>query len=158
MGIHDTIFIYYGNDNFDPGQFCPVINYWNKPRGGLWLSPKNSAAGWVQWCKQNDFQRSDFKKSFCAKVRPGFDILIIDSPNDMRKLPVIGNDYDTCIDFQGLLQTGTSGVYLTEKGLYSTHLIGIEGLSVGLYGWDCESLLLLTPDCVEVIADCFVPP
>ena len=47
------------------------------------------------------------------------------------------------IDFEKMLSDGIDAIYLTEKGEQETRFE-----SPGLYGWDCECVLVMNPDCI----------
>lgn len=126
------------NGDGKTGQFI-------KPQGGLWCSPLDSAYGWIDWCRDESFDDIDHKQ------RVIFDIdmtkfLAIDNVEDMEnKLPwYLFHDMFPAIDFEELIQQGTEGIHLTEKGLIDTRWSSLHSLS----GWDCETVLIMTKRCI----------
>ena len=46
-------YVHYGAPSYDPELFQAIHNggYYNKPEGGLWLSPVDAEKGWDKWCQ-----------------------------------------------------------------------------------------------------------
>ena len=69
--IKSTLFVHYGDSDFDLSQVRPVThfqNHYNKPKiGGLWFSPKDSKWGWENWCKETGY--SLFSKKYTWECR-----------------------------------------------------------------------------------------
>lgn len=138
--------IHYGSTEFDRSLFNPVINgKWVKPSGGLWASPKDSKFGWRDWCASEDYDGSDFSKSFEFDLDDKR-IYVIDSLDDLKKLPMQGGyaAYKEYIDFEKCA-TMYDAILLTEEGQWKTRMT-----EPGLYGWDCESLIILNPDAIRL--------
>jgi len=73
-------------------------------------------------------------------------ILTIDSIDDLLKLPCIENivkvpDYET-------LSIEYDAIHLTVNGQQTTRFSDFE-IGVGLYGWDCESVLVMNTECIK---------
>lgn len=49
------------------------------------------------------------------------------------------------IDFKTMVQKGIDAIYLTEKGQWKTRLT----FPRNLYGWDCETVLILNERCIK---------
>lgn len=144
--------ITYGCGNaFDNSLWRPITNqlYNIKPKGGLWASPVNCNYGWKDWCEVEEFGdlSSWFEFNYSGLT------LIIDSLEDSAQMPIIPdkNNLDAVLlsrslDFEKMLKTGIDAIYLTEKGQNETRFaVGLKGC---LYGWDCESVLIMNKDCV----------
>lgn len=137
--------ITYGHGNvFKPELIRPIKNrMFIKPDGGLWASPKDSNYGWSDWCKENDF--GDLSSKF-ELIYEG-NTIIISKTSCLKKLiiqPGWDKRYYFYPDFEMMLQLGVDGIFLTEQGEENTRF------SIpGLYGWDCESLLVLNPKSVH---------
>ena len=117
-----------------------------KPQGGLWCSPLNSKYGWKDWCKENDFGNVDQMQEIILNVDM-INFVVINSIKDMEtKLPwyKMDNLFDA-IDFENLVRQGFDGVYLTIKGEGKTRYSSPHGL----YGWDCETILILNERCIK---------
>jgi len=120
-----------------------------KPKGGLWCSPLDSNYGWKDWCQEESY--GDIKQ----QQRVIFDVdmsnfVVIDSAKDMKtKLPWIPvmDGYFRALDFEKIVHEGVDGIHLTEKGQWETRFTHPEWL----YGWDCETILILNERCIKSI-------
>lgn len=162
-------FITYGIE-YDPNKFEKAKNRkaclnMNKPFGGFWSSPINSDWGWKNWCMSEDFRTDRLDHWTKFKLKPEAKIIIIDSLNDFREVLnnfcILDNiayfDYKPCIDFEKITKEGYDGVLLTESGNIECHLpmepVSVNGKNVyvDLNTWDCESMVLLRNDNLEVL-------
>lgn len=156
--MEHQIYIHYGTTNFDPSKGFPIKNepHWVKPGGGLWASRINASRGWKDWCESEDYNHTDFTKSFQFTVKEGANIAVIKTVEDLMKLPMQdGCDYNEYkvvghywIDFEKCLELGIDAVEICYYGdeyedseYWPLHYI--------LYGWDCDSIVILNPDVVE---------
>jgi len=130
--------ISYGlGDKFELEKFKAIKNIpWIKPEGGLWASPIDSPYGWKQWGCENLF--GDFTSQFEFTFKGS--ILIIDAIRDLRKL-TWNDTYPNSIDFEALQRAGHDAIWLTAKGERDTRF----SRPYSLYGWDCESVIILNP-------------
>ena len=125
-----------------------------KPLGGLWASPLkiqgNFISAWHEWCYYNMEEWLD-DNAVVYELKDNAKILTIDSLNDLEE--VLKTDYvdskfgtsEKNLNFQTLANK-YDAIYLTEKGEAET-----RWSENNLYGWDCESLLILNFDCIENI-------
>jgi hypothetical protein len=146
--------------DFDPALFKPVANipYRNKPSGGCWFSPIRTTRrldgyepyGWAEWVVDNDFRtiRPEERREFVIEGK----ILVIDGDIDPADIPAIippglhpRDNYGP--DFEFLVELGYDAILLTQEGLRRFHLVSGGGFE--LYGWDCESVLVLNPQAVR---------
>lgn len=140
--------IHYGEKQYQPSKIKPIENgRWVKPKGGLWTSPINSNWGWKDWCEGENFRDCNEANSFKLKFKSDAKIMIIDSLKDLLDLPKCNIDYGDNYkkeypNFE-LLATMCDAIWLTEKGQNETHL----SYPISLYGWDCESVLILNGEC-----------
>ena len=134
--------------------------YINKPRGGLWGSPTNSDFGWKDWCESEDFVRNGFDIYTIWKLKPNANILVIDSPDDLRKiLDHYGFTDDNgymqkkyFIDYLKIVKDGYDGVFLTDKGNRGCHsYVDYKDGYSDLNTWDCESIVVWNPSVVEIV-------
>jgi len=138
--------ITYGRGaNLDIAKFEAIHNQnFIKPSGGLWASPINSRWGWRDWCKVNDF--GDLISSFTFWFEGN--ILVIDSLKHAEEMPW-RNPYDfpslIFPDFEKIAEAGVDAIHLTEKGQQETRFG-----TPSLYGWDCECVLIINPDGLEI--------
>ena len=144
-------YIHYGPTQFDPAAFQPIQNrlHTNKPYGGLWASAVDAKFGWKKWCKDAEFDFC-FTSSFRFHLHPNARVYVVDSSEKAKRMPQreksarelgieitfpvlpdferIAKDYDV-IDFR----------ISDDRSLYHT-----------LYGWDCDSVLILNPNVIEI--------
>lgn len=147
-------YIHYGSSKFDPERFEPVHNrlFFTKPSGGLWASAVG-IGGWKAWCEQEDFPCSD--QYFCFRLRDPAKVAVIRSIADAENLPqqdvipvlgMVGSDTETArIDFEALKKQGIDAV---ELEWYEAANSGKDNMYMYMYGWDCDSIVVLNPDAV----------
>lgn len=143
---NELVLVHYGAKQYLPEMVGPTVNYWkNKPIGGLWTSPINSKAGWREWCKGGfrKYKKDDF---FKLKLKPGARVLLIDSMDDLKNLPIltrmIGTSPFHYVDFEYLARL-CDAVWLTEKGFHETDMLG----PLEMNRWDCESIFIINKEC-----------
>jgi hypothetical protein len=139
--------IHYGAKKYIESSIKPISNEnWVKPKGGLWTSPVDSNWGWKDWCEGAEFRQCHESNSFKLKFNPDTKIILIDSLKDLIELPLLdiglGSIKREYPDFS-FLSTMCDAIWLTEKGQGETHLT----YPISLYGWDCESVLIMNPKC-----------
>jgi hypothetical protein len=142
-------------------QLKPIVinnrnSFGKKPTGGLWTSPVNSSWGWKDWCESEDF--GDLR--LCRKIYLSVSLnnaLVIDSERDLQKLTWRNNPitrfpklelpfgFGSSPDFERMREKGIEVIHLTEQGQWDTCL----SEPLNLYGWDCESLLILSTNAVK---------
>ena len=143
-------YIHYGHNKFDLSQFKPIRNekFMNKPYGGLWASRTDAKYGWKDWNEHEQFRVCSEENSFKFVLSENANVLEIHSREDLDKIPqiktsqlLIGN----CLpDFKKLLYS--VGVDAIELFLSED-----PRLYWDLYGWDCDSILVMNPDVVKEI-------
>jgi hypothetical protein len=148
-GVHRSPFlIHYGSDKFIPEKVLPIENDWVKPKGGLWTSPVDSKWGWKDWNESEQFVECDERNSFTLCLKPDINIFVIDSLEDLKNSPLIDWHFSKKIlDFE-LIAQSYDAIWLTENGLNETHL----SFPISLYGWDCETVLVLNSECCSVVS------
>lgn len=141
--------IHYGSTKYIKEKVKPITNAIRvKPNGGLWTSPVNSKYGWKDWCEDEEYRPCDDTNSFKLKLHNWAKVYIIDSLDDLKKMPVYHyqNDKLFFIDFENLSKS-YDAIWLTEKGEGETRL----SYPIDLYGWDCESVLIMNPEsCYQI--------
>ena len=149
-----TAYIHYGSSKFDPEAFKKIKNvpFSVKPVGGLWASPKDipEAYTWKKWCEDNAFRECDDADSFSFTLIPDANVFLISHASDLKKLPKTDENYifggeSVYIDFEQCLRDGIDAIHLCCVGGLG------HDLYFSLYGWDCDSLLVLNPDCIDKI-------
>lgn len=145
-------------------KFNPIKNKigFNKPEGGIWASPyypdKEYISGWHEWCssEMEDWLSND---SVILELKDSARIFIIDSQNDLIKLiNLVGTAEDeftksvksklfSCPDFEKASLIFDT-ILMTEEGQWQTRFSD-DNCDYNLYGWDCESLIILNYDCIR---------
>lgn len=115
-----------------------------KPMGGLWASRIDAAYGWKEWCNSSDFRDCTEENSFTFSLSNNARVLYINSVNDLEDLPELHNEFGICswklLDFEELAKT------------YDAIEVNISSdpeLYFALYGWDCDSILIMNPNIIE---------
>lgn len=139
---------HYGSTKFQPELVLPVKNStWCKPKeGGLWTSPIDSTWGWKDWNESEQYRECNEENSFVIQVKENSKILIIDSLSDLLNAPLISGYSGKVLDFE-LIATKYDAIWLTSKGQNKTYL----SHPTNLYGWDCETVLILNSECCEPV-------
>lgn len=151
--MNRQIYIHYGATQFDPSLGFPVRNkeWWVKPNGGLWASRKNATFGWKDWCDREEFRDCDIKNSFEFVLRDESKIAIISTLTQLRRLPEINNNRFGAllyfIDFERCIRLGIDAIELCWYGDEYKDVANGD-LYFSLYGWDCDSIIVLNPDAV----------
>jgi hypothetical protein len=161
-GLESMTMRTYGKEKFDREKFlAPVNSGWIKPdKGGLWTSPVRLdeetgtfTTGWLEWCLSEDFRPETLKTYFEFKLDPQSRIAKIDGVEDLNNLMSEHMDrsqmtlermWRQVLDFEAMAYH-FDAIYLTDKGQWDTRFS-----DPGLYGWDCESVLILNPEIVIV--------
>lgn len=149
-------YIHYGHAEFRPELFREIKNRYAfvKPSGGLWASPVDAKRGWKEWCTDENFCVGRLLDSFTFKLSENSKILHIRTTRDLESLPLQTNVWHTMwvvLDFEKLLADGWDAVELHLSEECQDERGWFDGLYWELYGWDCDSILIMNPDVVEVI-------
>lgn len=156
---------------YDPGKFEKVRNKnlpGVKPHGGLWLSPYKEKIGspWLQF-SYDGYPVFGLERCSLLKIMDKSRIFVIDKLDDLRTLILIHGMKDKLfqkyyLNFESISRY-FDGIFLTRKGRCKTHVILDMERNKGslyqfrpyvdLYGWDCESILILNPDIVEFVKE-----
>lgn len=149
MNICDRIFIHYGHNKFSDYLWEEVQNVkFCKPYGGLWASDINAKFGWKDWNKEEQYMKCDENNSFKFKLKSKSKIYSVNSLEDLNKLPLdttISQEIHKisyCLDFEKIKQTYDA---------IEVNISNDKRLYWRLYGWDCDSILILNKKCIEVI-------
>lgn len=159
MNIKESkkIYIHYGNSpatsHFDPSLFGAIKNRhipWTKPdaRSGLWGSPVDSEWGWRQWNESEKYVECNDEESFKFRLKPGNKVLTLKTKSDIEgipelgttgfPMPILGDEYHP--DFEKLASM-----------IDAIEIEDIAPFYMSLYGWDCESILVLNPYIIEEV-------
>lgn len=146
----NKIYIHYGNNQYYPEMFRPIQNreMFVKPHGGLWASDVKDEYGWKDWNEVNEFMECNEDNSFKFTLKDNAKILEINNVSDLNDLPKLNSILPDSfmwvfLDFEKILEDGYDAIkYNLSKDGRLYH---------ALYGWDCDSLLVLNPECVVPI-------
>jgi hypothetical protein len=111
-----------------------------KPFGALWASPVDSGRSWSQWCRESDFRIDTLAVGVSLDISLE-NAIVIDSQADLCRLDWRQDGLYRYPDWESMANRGVDVVYLTSNGLDST--------TFELYGWDCESVVVLNSQAVS---------
>ena len=138
-------YIHYGHTKFDKSIFTKIKNsdFLTKPTGGLWASNVNAERGWKDWCESENFRKCKEEHSFSFSLSDNAKVLYINYIDDLKYLPKVESKFGIStwilLDFEKL-----------EK-VYDAIEVNISNdynLYYALYGWDCDSILIMNPDVI----------
>ena len=138
-------YIHYGHTKFDKNMFTKIRNsVWRtKPEGGLWASDIKAVRGWKDWCEEEQFRDCKEDDSFSFTLSDSAKVLYISSVDDLKSLPKVKSELGSVLwvllDFEKLAKTYDA----IEVSISSDFDLYFE-----LYGWDCDSILIMNPDVV----------
>lgn len=147
-------YIHYGHKEFSKELFQPIKNreMFSKPAGGFWASRVNALYGWKDWCKDEEFGECKEDNSFRFFISKNANILTINSVDDLKELPkakqpipTSGTLWDSYLDFEKILSNGIDAI--------EVNISSDSDLYMAMYGWDCDSILIMNPDIVCVKED-----
>jgi hypothetical protein len=155
--MEKTVYIHYGASVFDSAKGFPIKNrpHWNKPVGGLWASREAATFGWRDWCEGEEPDWIELSKFFRFTLRDGAKVGVIHSIPDLCRLPTVDDDLfwwsSEMLDFEECLRQGWDAIELCWYGEEYKDQRGTDDMYYGLYGWDCDCILILNPDVVVQI-------
>ena len=139
-------FIHYGHDKFEKDKFELVKNRLDasKPKGGLWASRIDSPNGWKDWCESNEFGTEKLTTSFMFTLKEDAKVLIITNTKQLEQLPKMKNPLPiptmwSMIDYEALA-TEYDALELLRSEDYELYF--------SLYGWDCDSIVIMNPEVI----------
>ena len=149
------IYIHYGSTHFRPEAFkTPRNQNWVKPIGGLWACLKNDerAYTWKDWNESEGFTDCCEDTSFSFTLKDTANVHYIYNSIDLKDIlheyPVGTSLITSYIDFEDLVKRGIDAIELRSFGKWEQS-VSREHLYFALYGWDCDCILILNPDCIE---------
>lgn len=150
-------YIHYGSHAYLPELFCDIHNTYMsvKPTGGLWASPVDANFGWKDWCKESGARDCKEENSFTFTLAENAKVYHIYSVSNLLKLPQKRDaNLAKCIDqifldFEAIKNSGIDAIelHLSEEKIESVGSLG-NRLYYTLYGWDCDSILIMNPDII----------
>lgn len=129
--------------------------YANKPLSAWWGSPINATYGWKEFCIDNKFKnKTYFAPNNRVKWTLDGKIFVINNEDDLQyakdhNLMKYYKDHNLfCFDFIKMKDNGYDAIEL--KAYYIGHN-SYGNLAGSLWGWDCESIVVLNPDKIEFL-------
>jgi hypothetical protein len=120
--------------------------------GGLWASPVDADFGWKTWNDNEHFRECSESNCFTFTLTESANVYHIYSVADLKSLPEYANFIVPsrwyCIDFEKALEQGYDAIELHISEEERTDTEPFECLYFKLYGWDCDSILIMNPDVV----------
>lgn len=152
----NIVYISYGKSKYDPQKFNEIKNLplFGKPLGGLWASPIDAPFGWKQWCEDINYVDCDLTKSFCFTLDKNANVIHLNSSEDCRRLPLVQLDpffqsltaYQVFPDFEKLKNNGIDAIQFNLSAEKSGNMV--DGMHSVLFGWDCDSILILNKNVI----------
>lgn len=144
-------YIHYGSSKFDINKFNKIENrsWFTKPDGGFWASNINSEYSWKDWCLDQEFMLDELKQNFKFDLSKDSKILKIEDHSQLNDLPEIKIDKIfnkllrktwKLLDFEELSKNYDAIEVLISKD---------RQLYWDLYGWDCDSILIMNPEIIK---------
>lgn len=141
-------YVHYGNDKFDINKFKPITNnplIPSKPLGGFWASRMDSDFSWKNYCAKEDYD-INLDKYIVFSIDSQARILTITNTEQLKDLPRLENKKSLYIrhacarlDFEKLAEKYDAiEVFINEH----------NDLYFELFGWDCDSLLIMNPQII----------
>lgn len=144
-------YIHYGSRVYDPDRVKTIRNspHWVKPNGGLWASAVDAKYGWKQWCEAENFRDCSEENSFRFSISSNARVLHLRNSSDLKVLPKQENNLGSgvCLDFEKLIQQGYDAV---EVHISDDPGDGRYCLYYSLYGWDCDSIVIMNKEIIEL--------
>jgi len=160
---------YFSDKAFDKKLIAPIENrHWNKPNGGLWVSPllEDNVSEWSKWTQEEAFSYNSVSDAFIQEINFHEDskVLMIDSREDFNKIiEIYGIDNapygisSKVFDFEKMSKDWDV-VWLTDSGQWETRYDEDDRIAgPNLYGWDLESMLVLNKNCIISAGEQVVP-
>ena len=140
--LNKPVYIHYGDDTFRIPNPIVNIQSFTKPRGGFWASRKDGDMTWKDFCEDESFRLGDLNVSFEFTLKDDARILTLSNPEQLLNLPKFNDSfsYHLYLNFEKL-----------AKQYDAIELTNIGAFYWLLYGWDCNSILIMNPNVVEVI-------
>lgn len=139
------MYVHYGHKQFLRQRFNEIRNAgFVKPHGGLWGSDVKAEYGWKQWCETEMTRLCHEENAFFFELAAGAKVLHIRKQEDLERLPRDRPEFcmlsTAYLDFEALKDSGIDAIEL--------HLSEDHRLYWRMYGWDCDSILIMNPDVV----------
>jgi len=147
MNNKSDIFIHYGHKNFIDNLWAEIKNVnFVKPHGGLWASRIDAKYGWKEWCNDSQFRKCNIKNSFCFKLKKDARLLTINSIEELKQYP----KDKKCLDISPYYSLDFEELKKSYDAI-EVNISNDKRLYWDLYGWDCDSILILNKKILQII-------
>lgn len=159
MSRDGIVYVHYGCSKFEQEKFNPIKNIplFNKPSGGFWASSIDAKRGWKQWnqSSHHSYTREDNKVEF--RLKEDARVLELHSVKDARAMKTLfaaplPEELKRLNNENGIERTILCSIdfeaIAKEYDAIEYFLSDDPGLYDELYGWDCDSIVILNPDIV----------
>ena len=161
-------YIHYGSNEYIPFAGVRNVREWQKPEGGLWGCREDDPNGWEAWCRKEQYQLKRLKKRFSFTLTEDSCVLTLEKeeqlidlpkqkpwePKDLSWMETLEPDQiptqeqldewlrpNWCfLDFEKLAQR-YDAIELINAGAFRS--------SLNL--WDCNCILVMNPNAVQVL-------
>ena len=161
-------YIHYGSNEYIPFAGVRNVREWQKPEGGLWGCREDDPNGWEAWCRKEQYQLKRLKKRFSFTLTEDSCVLTLEKeeqlidlpkqkpwePKDLSWMETFEPDQiptpeqldewlrpNWCLlDFEKLAQR-YDAIELINAGAFRS--------SLNL--WDCNCILVMNPNAVQVL-------
>ena len=101
-------------------------------------------SGWKDWCDDNEFKFYNKDNAFVFTLSDNAKVLYINDTKILANLPMQQSIIKSwlCLDFEKL-----SGQY----DAIEVNISKCNSLYDLLYGWDCDSILIMNPDIIQEV-------
>ena len=148
--MEKPIYVHYGHKKFYKEMCGPIenIQLFTKPKGGFWASRIDAKFGWKDWCIDQEFRDIDENDAFRFRLKDDAKVLYINNTDILSTLPMARNklpllrDINIFLDFEKLSK---------EYDAIEVNISECHDLYYSLYGWDCDSILIMNPDIIEEV-------
>lgn len=147
-GRHLTFSPRYDGFSYSERMFYPIRNrdvFMTKPSGGFWLSVDG---GWERWCECEEPDWASHGR-YEVEVADDAKVYVISSIDDIDALPQREGPSEVP-DLFGFLLPESRIDFERVAEIYDGIFVNISegGRDVwnAMYGWDCDSVLLFSPD------------
>ena len=141
-----TIYIHYGHDNYVTPSPIKNLDWFTKPSGGLWASRKDGKCTWKDWCTAEEFHLDQFDSWFEFTLKDDARILELSNVAKLDDLPKWRKR-----EYEWVATTYYLDFEEISKHYDAIEITDISKLYWALYGWDCNCILILNPDIIELI-------
>ena len=158
MNVENKVYIHFGADHFEPTRIQIQNNHWrNKPMGGFWGTPEDSPNNWKSWCLSKKIRTRSLNHYFRFRLFENAKVFFVNSEEKEQMLPLQVIDEATYLkgireyqpklghiyDFEALKKNGYDAVEIS--------ITECPKLFWSMYGWDCDSIVVLNADVVDVL-------